>query len=551
MNEKDANMMKKECFQKKYVSDEESKCQLLKQEFILFFMFSQELKNTLHTTKAGMQFMQMKFHEEFHNLGLHIHSLAYAISRYHRVLEENWKLYNQVQDLKGSIRIYCRVKPFLSGQPNYLSSMDHIEDGIITINTPSKHGKGCRSFNFNKVFGPSSIQAEIFSDMQPLIHSILDGYNVCIFAYGQTGSGKTFTMIEIYNEQVRNLLIRNSSQTGLSVPNTNLVPVSSTADVINLMNLGQRNRVVGATTLNDHMTRSHSCLTVHVQGRDLTSRTILRGCMHLVDLAGSERVDKFEVTGDRLKEAQHINKSLSTLGDVIASLAQRNPHVPYRNSKLTQFLHYSLGGQAKTLMFVHISPEPDAVSKTISTLKFADRVATVELGAAKVNKDTLGRKDEESEHNQLSLCRSSVKYRPKASELSPFPSKLQSADMLSDHNVCRQLLIERTQMHVTLTEKMLFSFGTRHNCFACINPPLFHTSIISISVYINGDEKMHETLLLALRSLGILKMLESASVEATLTTKQGNNVGFALKPTSFLMFRCWFLRKPMSFHFIG
>lgn len=89
-----------------------------------------------------------------------------------------------------------------------------------------------------------------------------------------------------------------------------------------------------------------SCLTVHVQGRDLTSGTVLRGCMHLVDLAGSERVNKSEVTGDRLKEAQHINKSLSALGDVIASLAQKNSHVPYRNSKLTQLLQDSLGNIA-------------------------------------------------------------------------------------------------------------------------------------------------------------------------------------------------------------
>jgi kinesin family protein C2/C3 len=84
-------------------------------------------------------------------------------------------------------------------------------------------------------------------------------------------------------------------------------------------------------------------LTVHVQGTDLDSGAILRGSLHLVDLAGSERVDRSEATGDRLKEAQHINKSLSALGDVIAALAQKNVHVPYRNSKLTQLLQDSLG----------------------------------------------------------------------------------------------------------------------------------------------------------------------------------------------------------------
>ncbi|KAF7818172.1 kinesin-like protein KIN-14I isoform X1 [Senna tora] len=408
---------------KNRVTDEESQSQLLKQQMYLYQQQTeiQELKHTLHTTKAGMQFMQMKFHEEFSNLGMHIHSLAHAASGYHRVLEENRKLYNQVQDLKGSIRVYCRVRPFLSGQSNHLSTVENIEDGTITINVPSKNGKGRRSFNFNKVFGPSATQAEVFSDMQPLIRSVLDGYNVCIFAYGQTGSGKTYTMtgpkeitdksqgvnyralgdlfliadqrkntfrydvsvqmIEIYNEQVRDLLVTDGSTR--RYPLTCLLSsVLLTSAPIDL------NRAVGATALNDRSSRSHSCLTVHVQGRDLTSGTVLRGCMHLVDLAGSERVDKSEATGDRLKEAQHINKSLSALGDVIASLAQKSPHVPYRNSKLTQLLQDSLGGQAKTLMFVHISPESDAVGETISTLKFAERVATVELGAARVNKDS-------------------------------------------------------------------------------------------------------------------------------------------------------------------
>ncbi|PON40537.1 Kinesin-like protein [Parasponia andersonii] len=481
VDDKDVNMIKTERFQKNCISGEESKRKLLNQQLIFDKQQRdiQELKNTIHTTKTGMQFIQMKFHEEFQNLGLHIHGLAHAASGYHRVLEENRKLYNQVQDLKGSIRVYCRVRPFLSGQPNSLSTVGYIEDGNIIINTPSRHGKGHKSFSFNKVFGPSASQADVFADMQPLIRSVLDGFNTGPRDLTEKSRGVNYRalgdlffiadqrkdtfrydvsvqMIEIYNEQVRDLLVTDGtnkrypfrfSQTGLSVPDANLVPVSSTADVIDLMNLGQKNRAVGATALNDRSSRSHSCLTVHVQGRDLTSGTVLRGCMHLVDLAGSERVDKSEVTGDRLKEAQHINKSLSALGDVIASLAQKNPHVPYRNSKLTQLLQDSLGGQAKTLMFVHISPEPDAIGETISTLKFAERVATVELGAAKVNKDSsdikdlkdqiaslkaaLARKEEEDEHNQLSVSGSNGKYGTKASEISPFQSKLQSPEPMS------------------------------------------------------------------------------------------------------------------------
>ncbi|CAN6877063.1 unnamed protein product [Brassica oleracea] len=402
----------------------------------------QELKQTLYTTKTGMKLLQKKYQEDFLHLGTHLNGLAYAATGYKRVLEENRKLYNLVQDLKGNIRVYCRVRPFMPGQPTSLSTVENIEEGTITIRVPSKYGKeGHKPFMFNKVFGPSATQEEVFSDMQPLVRSVLDGYNVCIFAYGQTGSGKTFTMsgpkelteeslgvnyraladlfllsdqrkdttsyeisvqmLEIYNEQVRDLLatdgqtkrypfdlaLLNNSHNGINVPEANLVPVSSTADVIQLMDVGQMNRAVSSTAMNDRSSRSHSCVTVHVQGRDLTSGAILHGSMHLVDLAGSERVDKSEVTGDRLKEAQHINKSLSALGDVISSLSQKNSHVPYRNSKLTQLLQDSLGGSAKTLMFVHVSPEAETVGETISTLKFAERVGSVELGAARVNKD--------------------------------------------------------------------------------------------------------------------------------------------------------------------
>lgn len=100
-----------------------------------------------------------------------------------------------------------------------------------------------------------------------------------------------------------------------------------------------------------------SILTVHVRGKELVSGSMLKGCLHLVDLAGSERVDKSEAVGERLKEAQHINRSLSALGDVIAALAQKSSHVPYRNSKLTQVLQDSLGKSSTYKSYVIVYSE--------------------------------------------------------------------------------------------------------------------------------------------------------------------------------------------------
>ncbi|XP_002992813.2 kinesin-like protein KIN-14F [Selaginella moellendorffii] len=351
-------------------------------------------------------------------------------------MQKMWKtdvncLENQ-QDLKGNIRVYCRVRP--SSDP--VGSVEFIgENGEIMIANKELR----KSFCFNRIFGPRATQESVYLDTQPLIRSVLDGYNVCIFAYGQTGSGKTYTMsgpdnlteetwgvnyralhdlfkittdrknlfqyeivvqfLEIYNEHLRDLLtgdsgnkkleIRNCSQkNGINVPDATMMPVNSTADVLQLMKLGQKNRSVGSTAMNERSSRSHSVLTVHVRGKDLKTGAVLHGSLHLVDLAGSERVDKSEATGERLKEAQYINKSLAALGDVIAALSVKSSHVPYRNSKLTQLLQDSLGGQAKALMFVHMSPDIESFSETLSTLKFAERVATVELGAARTNRES-------------------------------------------------------------------------------------------------------------------------------------------------------------------
>ncbi|KAL9230047.1 hypothetical protein vseg_005441 [Gypsophila vaccaria] len=392
-----------------------------------------ELKSCYSETKQEVRNVQLVWGEEIERLNNHVKTLEVASSSYYKVLEENRDLYNQVQDLKGTIRVYCRVRPFLHGNSSGQSTVDHIgENGNLIIAHPNKQGRDARKvFAFNKVFATTATQQQIYVDTQPLIRSVLDGFNVCIFAYGQTGSGKTYTMsgpdltaqatwgvnyralqdlfqmsksrahviqyeigvqmIEIYNEQLN----------GLNVPDACLVKVKDTQDVLNLMHIGLKNRAVGATALNERSSRSHSILTIHVQGKELMSGSILKGCLHLVDLAGSERVDKSEAVGERLKEAQHINRSLSALGDVISALAQKSAHIPYRNSKLTQVLQDSLGGQAKTLMFVHINPEANAIGETLSTLKFAERVASIELGAARANKETTEIRDLKAEISSL------------------------------------------------------------------------------------------------------------------------------------------------------
>ncbi|GAB2221620.1 hypothetical protein Droror1_Dr00012805 [Drosera rotundifolia] len=406
-----------------------------------------DLKALLSQTKEEFEHLQSLLLNDLKQLDTQVKDMSTATLGYHKVVQENRNLYNLVQDLKGNIRVYCRIRPIFDAKANNV--IDFIgEDGSVVVVDPSKPQKDRRHFQFNRVYGPTATQDEVFKDTQPLIRCVMDGYNVCILAYGQTGSGKTYTMcgpsggstndmginylalndlfemsnqrkdiinyeicaqmVEIYNEQVRDLLAEDSSSSkypssihfstlmkirshpckgGMSLPDAVLLPVKSTADVLNLMKLGEINRAVCSTAMNNQSSRSHSVLTVHVNGK-YTSGSALHSRLHLVDLAGSERVDKSEVSGDRLKEAQHINKSLSCLGDVFSALSQKCFHVPYRNSKLTLLLQDALGGNAKTLMFAHISPEGDDFSETVSTLKFAQRVSTVELGAASLNKQS-------------------------------------------------------------------------------------------------------------------------------------------------------------------
>ncbi|KAL3570843.1 hypothetical protein D5086_028092 [Populus alba] len=349
-----------------------------------------ELRLSSKSIKHEILEVQQSYLEEFNGLGVKLKALIDATGDYHTVLAENRRMFNELQELKGNIRVYCRIRPFLPGHGEKHSTVEYIgEHGELAVVNPSKQGKDRRrNFKFNKVFGPDSTQ----------VH-----YNTL----------KYFVSLDLHTLGIVSTVQPN----GLAVPDASMHPVTSTSDVLDLIDVGLKNRAVGATAMNERSSRSHSVVSIHVRGKDSHSGTALHGNLHLVDLAGSERVDRSEATGDRLREAQHINKSLSALGDVIFALAQKNSHVPYRNSKLTQLLQSSLGGQAKTLMFVQLNPDVSSYSETVSTLKFAERVSGVELGAARSSKegrdvrelmdqvaslkDTIAKKDDEIEQLQL------------------------------------------------------------------------------------------------------------------------------------------------------
>lgn len=308
-------------------------------------------------------------------------------------------------------------------------------DGSTDANTSVSPGYVQKHvFEFDHVFQPNSSQADVFEQTRDLIVSALDGFNVCIFAYGQTGSGKTYTMegcednqgvnfralqelfrirgerlatgnvdcsiklsiLEVYNETIIDLLgtgldtgrrgldIRVGKQ-GIHVENLKEVEVFGEADILASMKLGHSHRSVGSHDINEHSSRSHLVLSIKIETVLKSENRRLHSTLHLIDLAGSERVSKTAASGQRLKEAQNINRSLSALGDVISALGSNSKHVPYRNSKLTFLLQDSLSGNSKVLMFVNVSPVQWNAWESLCSLNFASRCRSIALGHAKAN----------------------------------------------------------------------------------------------------------------------------------------------------------------------
>ncbi|XP_026143787.1 kinesin-like protein KIFC3 isoform X3 [Carassius auratus] len=350
------------------------------------------------------------------------------LRKYKREMNLRKKCHNELVRLKGNIRVLCRVRPICAGETNAadaknIVTFDPDDDAVLYLSNKGK----LMTFELDKVFPTQSTQEEVFQEVQSLVTSCIDGFNVCIFAYGQTGSGKTYTMegvpedpginqralrllfsevsekkpdwdykitvsmVEIYNETLRNLLGDNPSEKldikmcpdgsgQLYVPGLTEFTVESVEDINKVFDLGHMNRATACTNLNEHSSRSHALLIITVAGFNSSTGHRTSGKLNLVDLAGSERIAKSGAEGSRLREAQCINKSLSALGDVINALRSKHSHVPFRNSRLTYLLQDSLSGDSKTLMMVQVSPLESNISESVCSLKFAQRVRTVEIG---------------------------------------------------------------------------------------------------------------------------------------------------------------------------
>ncbi|NXW02306.1 KIFC3 protein, partial [Fregetta grallaria] len=347
------------------------------------------------------------------------------LRKYRRELQLRKKCHNELVRLKGNIRVFGRVRPITKEDgegPEAANAVTFDADDDAVLHLLHK-GKQV-SFELDKVFPPQASQEEVFQEVQALVTSCIDGYNVCIFAYGQTGAGKTYTM-EVNLPSFASLFFLGFPPHGAQSrhpPCIRLVaswdqgaPVVITAAAKGFVQpsatptlgfalaqekmqnqmqeswshppgspqvfeFGHVNRVTECTNLNEHSSRSHALLIVTVRGHDRSTGLRTTGKLNLVDLAGSERVGRSGAEGSRLREAQHINKSLSALGDVIYALRSRQGHVPFRNSKLTYLLQDSLSGDSKTLMMVQVSPAEKNTSETLCSLKFAERVRSVELG---------------------------------------------------------------------------------------------------------------------------------------------------------------------------
>ncbi|XP_030092243.2 kinesin-like protein KIF25 isoform X2 [Serinus canaria] len=432
-------------------------------------------------------------------------SLQEVTERYEKEKQKRKALHNSLIELRGNIRVHCRIRPLLpfddaaghsqDRQRNFSEKVAHAADDETVLVKCSRPGHASvnKTFQFERVYNDLESQDAVFADVAPLLTSLLDGYNVCIMAYGQTGSGKTYTMlgpqlegnlafateeqselgiipratqevfrlisekppgsywvevsvVEVYNNEIFDLLAKDScgkvfgvkrdvvtTREGKSdVPLLTHETVENASEFLHLVNKGLQLRVTHPTLVHAHSSRSHLVVTLTIttavfgdnfgtlwedeqtsqrlnkeasftfpqKMRDNKSTSSSRASspvqleatekmkqvktrLQLVDLAGSECVGMSGVTGAALRETSFINRSLSALADVLGAIAEQRAHVPYRNSKLTHLLQDSVGGDAKLLVMLCISPGQKYLTESMQSLGFGTRARQVQRGQVK------------------------------------------------------------------------------------------------------------------------------------------------------------------------
>ncbi|GAB0135092.1 hypothetical protein EsDP_00003443 [Epichloe bromicola] len=392
----------------------------------------------------------------------------------------------------GNIKVVVRVRPFNGREIDRGSKciVEMKENQTVLTSPDSKGAKdaGAKTFafdrsywSFNKDDSNYAGQSNLFDDLgAPLLDNAFQGYNNCIFAYGQTGSGKSYSMmgygkeigiipnicqemfhridaiqqdkttkctvevsyLEIYNERVRDLLnpttkgnlkVREHPSTGPYVEDLAKLVVGSFQEIESLMDEGNKARTVAATNMNETSSRSHAVFTLMLTQKKYDAETKMEmekvAKISLVDLAGSERATSTGATGARLKEGAEINRSLSTLGRVIAALADLSTvkkkkgatQVPYRDSVLTWLLKDSLGGNSMTAMIAAISPADINYDETLSTLRYADSAKRIKNHAV-INEDANARMIRELKE-ELAVLRSKLGGGPVMPGGMPIPAE--------------------------------------------------------------------------------------------------------------------------------
>lgn len=318
-------------------------------------------------------------------------------------------LRNTIFKIKGSIRVICRIRPTdKECSIKYDNRNICIEEKVYSL---------------DHIYDVNSTQQDVYEELKPELEAVMEGYNICIFAYGQTGSGKTFTMsgnehneglmfkamkefkyiadmlkhqgfsinftvkyLEVYNETIIDLLTNQTvtishDAKGITLKNCSSVEYKNIEEALELIKEKSEFRKTGGTNCNSNSSRSHSLfiVSVAIEGNN----EVRHGSLCLIDLAGSERLSLSKAENERLKETQFINKSLSTLGNVIVAMKKNEQHIPFRDSKLTHLMQDYLSGKSRISMIVHINPEN--TNESICSLRFATKASECTLRVA--NKD--------------------------------------------------------------------------------------------------------------------------------------------------------------------